>query len=58
MAPDHFEDLNSNKCAPQIRMAETKDEFLREIDELLGDEGGEADGKNETVAENKLTTEP
>jgi hypothetical protein len=35
---------------------ETKDEFLREIDELLGDEGGEDDVKSEVVAENN--TEP
>ena len=33
-------------------MAEGTNEFLREIDELLGDEGGDDDLKSEAVVEN------
>lgn len=33
-------------------MAEGTNEFLREIDELLGEEGGEQDVKSEVTTEN------
>ena len=45
---------NSNKCVSQHTMAEGTNDFLREIDELLGEEAGEVNVKGELATKNSM----